>query len=180
MTFDIDANGILNVSAKDLGTNKEQKITITASSGLSKEEVGRMAKEAEAHAEDDRKAQEQIELRNQSDSAIYHARKTLKDAGDKVSEDEKKKAEAAIEKLEKALKGDDLEGMRKGQEELTEALHGIAAKLYESAKTRKAGEAGGPAEGPAAGDAPGTKGGKRAEGDKVVDADFEVVDDKKK
>ncbi|MBI4026562.1 MAG: molecular chaperone DnaK [Verrucomicrobia bacterium] len=178
VTFDIDANGILNVSAKDLGTSKEQKITITASSGLSKDEVEKMAREAEAHAEEDKKTQEKVELHNQSDNAIYHAKKTLKDAAEKISDDEKKKAEAAIEKLEKALKADDEDGMRKGQEELTEALHGIAAKLYESAKaskTKETGDAG-------CGCSDEKKAAKRGggDGDKVVDADFEVVDDKKK
>jgi molecular chaperone DnaK len=177
VTFDIDANGILHVAAKDLGTNKEQKITITASSGLSKEEVEKMAKEAELHAEEDKQAQEKIELRNQSETAVYQARKTLKDAGDKVSDEEKKKVEAAADELEKALKADDAEGMRKGQEALTESLHAIATKLYESAKTRTAGAAEPTPEEPNRTE---KKEGQASPGDKVVDADFEVVDDKKK
>jgi molecular chaperone DnaK len=182
VTFDIDANGILNVTARDLGTNKEQKITITASSGLSKDEVEKMAKEAELHAEEDKKAQEEIEVRNTSDNAVYQARKTLKEAGDKVSEDEKKKAESAIEELEKAIKDGNIEAMRQKQEALTEALHGIAAKLYESAKAAK-GPEGGPASeaGAAGGSAEGGRGPAQGDGkDKVVDADFEVVDDDKK
>ena len=176
VTFDIDANGILHEMAKDLGTNKEQKITITASSGLSKEDVEKMAKDAEAHAEEDKKEAEHIELRNQSESAVYQARKTLKDAGDKVSGDEKARVEKAAEALEKAVKDDDIEAMKKGQEELTEALHAIAAKLYESAKAAKA------AEGAAAGDASAGKEPKAEKGEegKTVAADFEVVDDDKK
>lgn len=179
VTFDIDANGILHVTAKDLGTNKEQKITITASSGLSKDEVEKMAREAEMHAEEDKKAQEQIEVRNQADNAVYAARKTIKEAGDKVSEDEKKKAEDAIADLEKAIKDGDLEGMKKKQEALTEAMHAIATKIYESAKSAKEGAQAGQA-----GANPGAAGSgeKKAgnSGDKVVDADFEVVDDAKK
>ncbi|MCC7519258.1 MAG: molecular chaperone DnaK [Verrucomicrobiae bacterium] len=169
VTFDIDANGILHVTAKDLGTNKEQKITITASSGLSKEDVEKMAKDAEAHAEEDKKEAERIELRNQSETAVYQARKTLKDAGDKVSGDEKERVEKAAEALEKAVKADDAEAMKKGQEELTEALHAIATKLYESAKAAKG--------------APGDTG-KSSKADKDPGgapeaADFEVVDDDK-
>ncbi len=172
VTFDIDANGILHVTAKDLGTNKEQKITITASSGLSKDEVEKMAKDAEMHAEEDKKAQEKVELHNTSDNAIYQARKTLKDAGDKVSDEEKKRVESAIEELEKALKADDDEGMRKGQETLTESLHAIATKLYEGAKAAHDAKGAAPAE------ATPKDGGAKDE--KVVDADFEVVDEKKK
>ena len=171
VTFDIDANGILHVSAKDLGTGKEQKIAITASSGLSKEEVEKMAKEAELHAEEDKKAQERIELRNQCDNAVYQARKTLKDAADKITDEEKKKSESAIADLERALKEDDMDAMRKGQEALTEALHAVAAKLYEGAKASTSKKDG------ASETKKETTGG---EGDKVVDADFEVVDDKKK
>jgi len=179
VTFDIDANGILHVTAKDLGTGKEQKITITASSGLSKDEVEKMAKEAELHAEEDKKTQEKVELRNQSDNAIYQAKKTLKDAGDKVSGDERKKAEDAIAELEKALKDDDNDAMRKGQETLTEALHAIAAKLYENAKATVDREGGPAPQGDAGGRAT-QPGAKPAGDDKVVDADFEVVDEKNK
>lgn len=174
VTFDMDANGILHVTAKDLGTNKEQKITITASSGLSKEEVERMAKEAELHSEEDKKAQENVELRNQSDNAVYQARKTLKDAGDKLSGDEKKNAETVIEELEKAIKAEDSDGMRKGMEALNSVLHAIASKLYESAKTSKSAP---PSSDASSGD---SSSAKSADGEKVVDADFEVVDDKKK
>ncbi len=179
VTFDIDANGILHVTAKDLGTNKEQKITITASSGLSKDEVEKMAKEAELHADEDKKAQEQVELRNQSDSAVYQAKKMLKDSGDKISDDEKKKTESAIADLEKALKDDNEDAMRKGQEALTEALHGIATKLYEGAKSRAGKTDSSDVETPAT-DARGKKEKQGSgNGEKVVDADFEVVDEKK-
>ncbi len=179
VAFDIDANGILHVTAKDLGTNKEQKITITASSGLSKEEIEKMAKDAELHAEEDKKAQEQVELRNQCENGVYQAKKTLKDAGDKVSGDEKKNVESAITDLEKALKDDDLDAMRKGQEALTESLHAIAAKLYENVKASRgknssdASTTGGPRDAEQKGDHSGN-------GEKVVDADFEVVDEDKK
>jgi molecular chaperone DnaK len=181
VTFDIDANGILNVHAKDLGTGKEQKITITASSGLSKDDVEKMAKDAEAHAEEDKREQERIELRNQADNAVYQAKRTLKDAGDKVSGDEKQKVEAAIADLEKAIKSEQADEMRKCMEALTESLHSVASKLYESVKGK--GGKGGPA--PDGGSAkPGgaddeSKKGKPGS-DKVVDADFEVVDDDKK
>jgi len=179
VTFDIDANGILHVTAKDLGTNKEQKITITASSGLSKDEVEKMAGEAELHADEDKKAQEQVELRNQSDNAVYQAKKMLKDSGDKISDDEKKKAESAIADLEKALKDDNEDAMRKGQEALTEALHGIATKLYEGAKSRAGKADSSDAETPTT-DARGKKEKQDSgNGEKVVDADFEVVDEKK-
>lgn len=180
VTFDIDANGILHVTAKDLGTNKEQKITITASSGLSKEEVEKMAKDAELHAEEDKKAQELVELHNQCDNAVYQAKKTLKDAGDKVTSDEKSKVESVIADLEKALKDEDMDAMRKGQESLTEALHAIATKLYESAKAQKGDQA--PPDGAASHEdlqGAGKEQPKKG-GDKVVDADFEVVDEKKK
>jgi molecular chaperone DnaK len=175
VTFDIDANGILHVTAKDLGTNKEQKITITASSGLSKDEVEKMAREAEMHADEDKKAQEQIEVRNQADNAVYQAKKTLKEAGDKVSSDEKKKAEDAITELESAVKSGDLDAMKKKQETLTEALHAVATKLYESVKGAKGAEG----QAPEAGSTEGGEKKKGDGGDKVVDADFEVVDDKK-
>ena len=185
VTFDIDANGILHVTAKDLGTNKEQKITITASSGLNKDEVEKMAKEAELHAEEDKKEQERIELRNQSDNAVYQARKMLKDAGDKISDNEKSKVESAIADLEKAIKSENADDMRRGQEALTEALHSIATKLYEGARGQKGGKGPAPEDGGDDGSAErsSAKGGRRPAGsdkDKVVDADFEVVDDEKK
>jgi molecular chaperone DnaK len=173
VTFDIDANGILHVTAKDLATQKEQKIAITASSGLSKEEVEKMAKDAEAHAEEDRKAKEKAETRNQADNIAYQAEKLLKENGDKIPSDLKGDLEKEIEKVKDALKGDDVGAIRKAQESLQQKLQQVSTKLYENVK----------ATGAQAGSSPQSAGGGASEGEKsekVVDADFEVVDDKKK
>jgi molecular chaperone DnaK len=173
VTFDIDANGIVNVSAKDMATQKEQKITITASSGLSKDEVDKMMKEAESHAEEDRKRKEEIETRNQADSAAYAAERMLKDAGDKLSATEKQPIESAIETLKKAIDRNDVAEMKRAMEALTAAQHKAAEVLYKSASTPGAGPAGG-----AAGAASGTANqGGAASGD-VIDA--EVVEEEKK
>src|SRR3984893_16964814 len=144
VTFDIDANGIANVSAKDLGTGKEQKITITASSGLAKDEVDRMMKEAEAHAEDDRKRKEEIEVRNRADQAVYAAERLLKDTGDKLSAGEKQAVEEAMEEVKKANEGTDGGAIQKALDQLTAAQHKAAESLY------KQGGAAGGASGPAA------------------------------
>lgn len=133
VTFDIDANGIVNVSAKDLGTGKEQRITITGTSGLSEEEIERMVKEAEAHAEEDRKRKELVELKNEADQLIYTTEKTLKDIGDKVDAAEKEKAEAAIKALREALEKDDIGQIRFKKDELTTIIQGLSTKLYEEA-----------------------------------------------
>ncbi|GAB7053697.1 MULTISPECIES: molecular chaperone DnaK [Paenibacillus] len=167
VTFDIDANGIVNVSALDKGTGKSQKITITSSSGLSDEEVERMMKEAEAHAEEDRKRKELVEARNQADQLVYSVDKTIKDLGDKVDQAEIDKANEAKEKLKKALEGNSLDEIKAASEELTQVVQQLSVKLYEQAAQQ--GQAGG------AEDAPGASKGK----DNVVDADYEVVDDKK-
>src|SRR6202012_5924197 len=132
VTFDIDANGILNVTAKDKATNKEQKITITSSSGLSKDEVERMAKEAEAHASEDKAKREEIEARNQLDSMVYQVEKTLKEHGDKISGDEKSNVESAIADARKALEGTDAAAMKSAQEKLTAASHKLAEVMYKS------------------------------------------------
>jgi molecular chaperone DnaK len=182
VTFDIDANGILHVSAKDLGTGKEQKISITGSSGLSKEEVEKMQKEAELHAEEDRKAKEAIEVRNSADSLAYQCEKQLKDLGDKVPADKAKPVEEAIAAVRKALEGTDVDAIKKAQDDLQTKFQEISAELYKQASAASAAGAGpeagagGPsasAGGSGAGDA------KKADGD-VVDADFEVVDEDKK
>jgi molecular chaperone DnaK len=177
VTFDIDANGILHVSAKDLGTGKTQKITITASSGLSKDEVQKMQQDAEAHAEEDKKAREKIETRNRVDSLVYNTEKQIKELGDKVTGDHKTKLEEAITKAKDALKGDDSDRLKQAEEGLTQAWHAAAAEIYAKAapKPEDAGKDAPPAE-----DAP--KEEKQAAGKdaKVVDADFEVVDDEKK
>ncbi|MED4603652.1 molecular chaperone DnaK [Paenibacillus validus] len=169
VTFDIDANGIVNVSALDKGTGKSQKITITSSSGLSDEEIDRMMKDAEAHAEEDRKRKETVEARNQADQLVYQVDKTLKDLGDKVDQGEIDKANEAKEKLKKALEGDNLDEIKAASEELTQIVQALSVKLYEQA-AQEAQNAGGAA----GGEPQGAKG-----KDNVVDADFEVVDDKK-
>jgi len=173
VTFDIDANGILHVNAKDLGTGKEQKITITASSGLSKDEIEKMRKDAEAHAEDDRKRREEIEARNEADNAVYRSEKMLKDNADKVSAGDKSKIESAVTELKEALKGSDAEAIKAASEKLNEAWQAVSAELYKAASEKtKAGKA-------SAGPTPGEGGGK-AEGGKdepIIDA--EVVDEKK-
>lgn len=133
VTFDIDANGILHVSAKDLGTGKEQKITITASSGLSKDEVERMRKDAESHAEDDKKRREEVETRNEADNAVYRSEKMLKENGDKISGDDKAKIEKAVSEVKDALKGSDASAIKSASEKLNEAWQAVSAELYKAA-----------------------------------------------
>jgi molecular chaperone DnaK len=133
VTFDIDANGIVNVSAKDLGTGKEQKITITSSSGLNKDEVDRMMKEAESHAEDDRKRREEIEARNRADQAVYGAERFIKESGDKLSAGDRQAIESAAESLRKAIESNDAAAVARAMEELTQAQHKAAASLYQQA-----------------------------------------------
>ncbi|MBU5265874.1 molecular chaperone DnaK [Virgibacillus proomii] len=131
VTFDIDANGIVNVRAKDLGTNKEQSITIKSSSGLSDEEIERMVKEAEENADADKKRREEVELRNEADQLVFTTDKTIKDLGDKVSEDEKQKAEAAKEELKSALESNDIEKIKEKKDALQEQVQQLSVKLYE-------------------------------------------------
>jgi len=133
VTFDIDANGILHVSAKDLGTGKEQKITITASSGLSKDEIEKMRKDAEAHADDDKARREEVETRNEADSAVYRTEKMLKDNVDKISGDEKSKIEKAVADVKEALKGNDTAAIKSASEKLNEAWQAASAELYKAA-----------------------------------------------
>jgi molecular chaperone DnaK len=180
VTFDIDANGIVNVSAKDLGTGKEQKITITASSGLSKDEVERMMKDAESHAEEDRKRREEIETRNRADQAVYAAEKMLQDMGGKLAASDKSAVESAIESLKSAMSASDTAGMNRAMEQLTQAQHRAAEALYKQAGS--AGAQGSPgAEGAGSGSAgssaAGSEGASTAQGD-VIDA--EVVEEEKK
>jgi molecular chaperone DnaK len=175
VTFDIDANGIVNVSAKDQGTGKEQKITITASSGLSKDEVDRMMKDAEAHAEEDRKRKEEIEVRNRADQALYAGEKMLQDMGAKLTPDDKTAVEAAVSTLRNAISANDVAGMTSAMEQLTLAQHKAAEAMY---KTAGAGGPGQGADEPQS--APGGQAGGGApagDGD-VIDA--EVVDEEKK
>ena len=172
VTFDIDANGMVNVSAKDKGTGKEQRITITASSGLSKEEVDRMMKDAESHADEDRKRREEIEARNRADQAIYAGEKMLQDMGSKMSADDKSSIEGAIEAVKSAMAANDAAGMTSAMERLTQAQHKVAEAVYK--QSGPSGPEG--TEGPGAPGATGDGDGA-AEGD-VIDA--EVVDDQKK
>jgi len=164
VSFDIDANGIVNVRAKDLGTNKEQSITIKSSSGLSDEEIEQMVKDAEENAEADKKRREEIDLRNEADQAVFMTEKTLKDLGENVSDDEKAKAEQLKDELKTALEGEDMEDIKAKKEALEAEVQQLATKLYEqAAQAQQAG-----AEDDTAGS------------DDVVDADFEEVDDEKK
>ena len=175
VTFDIDANGIVNVQAKDLGTGKEQKITITASSGLSKDEVSRMMRDAESHADEDKKRRDEIEARNHADQAVYGAERFLKDSGDKLSSADKQAIESANEALRKAIEGNDATVIAKAMEDLTQAQHKAAASLYQQASA--GGPAGGPGGAPGGGE-PHAEGGPRPGGDKGDVIDAEVVDDK--
>jgi len=169
VTFDIDANGIVHVSAKDLGTGKEQSIKITASSGLNDAEIEKLVREAEAHAEDDKKRKELIEARNQADSFIYSVEKNVKEFGDKIDAAEKAKIEDAVAKLKKAIEGEDLQAIQAAQEELTNASHKLAEAMY--AKTAQQ-QGGAEAQGSAGG---GTQESAGRKDDDVVDADFEDV-----
>jgi molecular chaperone DnaK len=177
VTFDIDANGILHVSAKDLGTGKEQKITITASSGLTEDEIKNMVTDAESHAEEDKKRKDTVETRNRADSFIYQTEKQLKENGEKLPDDVKKPVEDGIADLKKALEADDTERMKTIMTEIEGHMHRFAEELYKNVQTEQA--AGQAAGGEAAGEekAEGKDGG--TEGD-VIDADFEMVDDDKK
>ena len=164
VTFDIDANGILNVSAKDKGTGKEQKITITASSGLSKEEIEKMQKEAEAHSAEDKKRKEEADIRNQADGLAYTAEKTIKDAGEKIEKADREKVEKAIAEVRKALEGKDTEKIKKALEALQKDVYEVSAKIYKG-------------EGPGKG---GTEGPNKGEPEgKTVDAEAEVKEEEK-
>ena len=134
VTFDIDANGIVHVSAKDLGTNKEQSITITSSSNLKEEDIQKAIKEAEAHAEEDKKQREFVDTKNQADNMVYSLEKMLKDNGDKLSEEDKKKLQDAIDKAKKDFESTDIEVIRKGLEELTNSSNEIVTKMYQQAQ----------------------------------------------
>ncbi len=168
VTFDIDANGITHVSAKDLGTGKEQKIRIESSSGLAKDEVEKMTKDATAHAEDDKKKRELVEAHNRLDNLVYTAEKSLKELGDKVSAEDKEKVEAAVKEAREALSGKDLAAIKKAEENLTKASYKIAEEMYKNAGAKaQAGAAGQ--------EAPKSEGKDK---DDVVDAEYKVEDDK--
>lgn len=162
VSFDIDANGIVNVRAKDLGTNKEQSITIKSSSGLSDDEVEQMVRDAEENAEADKKRREEVELRNEADQLVFQTDKTLKDLGEQVSEEEKQKAESVKEELKQALEGDDLEAIKTKKDELQEQVQALSVKLYEQAQQQAQAA---------------QENGESNSDDEVVDADYEEVDD---
>ncbi len=174
VTFDIDANGILNVSAKDLATGKEQSIRIQASSGLSEEEIERMVKDAEMHAEEDKKRKELAEARNQADSLVYNTEKNLKDLGDKIDEATKKEIEEKSAALKKAAEGEDIDAIKKAQDELMQVAHKVAEMAYKQA-AGSAGTGGDTSGGAAGGSAGSTGGSGGSDDDDVVDADFEEV-----
>ncbi|MCD6185147.1 MAG: molecular chaperone DnaK [Deltaproteobacteria bacterium] len=177
VTFDIDANGIVNVSAKDQATGKEQSIQITASSGLSKEEIDALIKDAELHAEEDKTKKELIEARNAADSLIYSTEKSLKDLGDKVDADIKKNVDDMVPRLKTAMESEDTEEIKRLTEELSQAAHKLAEAMYKNA-SQDAGEQAGPGAGPEAGNK--QQGGSAPPDDDIVDADFEEVKDDKK
>ena len=179
VTFDIDANGILNVSAKDLATGKEQKITITASSGLSEAEIQQMVKDAEAHADEDQRKREEFEVRHMGDSLVYETEKNLKEFSDKIDATLKTQVEGAVERLKEALKADNIEGIKSATEDLTQVWHQASAELYKQADSTETESSSEP---PPYRSAPTDEGGQTTsstEGE-VIDADYEVVDEDKK
>jgi molecular chaperone DnaK len=171
VTFDIDANGIVNVSAKDLGTGKEQKITITSSSGLNKDDINKMVREAESHADEDKRKREEIEARNRADSLVYQTEKVLQENRSKVSESDAKAVEAAIADCKKALEGTDVAEINRAADALTQASHKVAEAMYKSGA-----QSAGPA-GPSANGGGAASGGKT---DDVIDAEYVDADEKKK
>jgi len=176
VTFDIDANGILNVTAKDRATNNEQKITITSSSGLAKDEVEKMAKDAETHAAEDRKQRDLVEARNRADAMVYNVEKTLKEHRDKVSEGDAKNIETALDETKKAMQQNDAAVLNSAVDRLTTASHKLAEAMYRASSPPPGGAGGTGAQG-APGD--GSQGGPKGGPDNVVDAEFVDVDDKK-
>jgi molecular chaperone DnaK len=174
VTFDIDANGILHVSAKDLGTGKEQKIAITASSGLNKDEIENMRRDAEAHADEDKKRREEVESRNEADNAVYRTEKFLRETGDKIPPEEKSKIERAVADVKEAIKGGDASSIKAASEKLTEAWQAASEQLYKAA-SEKARTSRAKSTETASGD--GAKGAPGKDEGPIIDA--EVVDDKK-
>ena len=188
VTFDIDANGIVNVSAKDMATGKEQKITITSSTKLSEDEINAKIKEAEQFAEQDKKQKETVETKNQSEGMIFEIEKQLKELGDKVTDSEKAAVEAAKDELQKAVDAGNVDDMKAKMEALTNAFYPISTRIYQEAQAAQQGAAGGQGFNPnmggfdpnnmgGAGFNPGNMGGNSASDDGTVDADYEVVDD---
>ncbi len=182
VTFDIDANGILNVSAKDKATNKEQKITITASSGLSKEEAEKMRAEAESHSEDDRRRMEEVEARNSLDGIVYQAEKMVRENREKIAEADVKKAEEAIEDAKKAVNEGGVPRLRAAKENVERSLHKIAEELYKTTQAAgaAAGQAGGTGAGPAGSSSAGSGGAQEKKPGDVIDAEYVDVDESKR
>ena len=175
VTFDIDANGIVNVSAKDMGTGKEQSITITSSTKLSDDEIQAKVKEAEQYAAEDKKRKEEVEIRNRAETLVYETEKNMKELEGSLSEDEKNDINAAKGELSKALEANNIDDIKDKTEKLTEKFHTISAKMYQQAQAAGAG----PDMGGAAGAAGADAGASQPNNDNVVDADYEVVDDDK-
>jgi molecular chaperone DnaK len=180
VTFDIDANGIVHVSAKDLGTGKEQKIRIESSSGLSEAEIEKMVTDAESHSEEDKKKKDLIEARNKADQLIYSTEKSLKEHGDKLGEEEKKNISEAIEKLQAAVKTDQAEIINQKCDDLMQASHKLAEELYKQASAEQQAEGQPGAEGAGPQEESAQEHATESADDGAVEADFEVVDDDKK
>lgn len=180
VTFDIDANGIVHVNAKDLGTGKEQSIRITAPHKLSKEDIDKMVKEAEKFAGEDEKKKDEVEARNQADTLVYSTEKSLKEFGSKVNEAEKKDIEAKVAELKEALKGKDTEKIKKGMEELTQASHKLAEEIYKAASQKAQAEQGGKQAGPETGEGADQGQGPEKKDEDIIDAEYREGDDKKK
>ncbi|HIT25805.1 MAG TPA: Hsp70 family protein, partial [Candidatus Enterenecus avicola] len=172
VTFDIDANGIVNVTAKDMGTGKEQNITITSSTNMSKEDVEKAVREAEQFAAEDAKRKEEVDTRNQADQMVYQTEKTLEEMGDKLDSGDKASIEGELNKVKEALKGTDTQAIKNATEGLTKAFYAVSEKLY----SQQPGAQPGPDMGGASAGATGSTGSDNG-GDNVVDADYEVVDD---
>ncbi len=179
VSFDIDANGIVNVSAKDLGTGKEQHITITGSGALDKEQIDRMVRDSQQFAEQDRNRRELVDARNQADSAAYSAEKALKDLGEKVDAAKAEEVRRAVSEAREAAAGEDLERIKKATEKLNGYMHELSTKLYEQARQQQQQAAGGAAPGDSAGPGGEPPGGGGAGGEDVVDADFDIKDEDK-
>src|SRR6056297_1662883 len=181
VTFDIDANGILHVSAKDLGTGKEQKIRIESSSGLTEEEINNMVHDAEAHAEEDKKAREMVEVRNEADSFVYSIEKLINENQDKIEDAEKQSIEAEIANLKQAVESDNVDSIREAKSKLEQASHAFAERIYRESAAQNSEAQQGP-QGPEGAETAGEAGeaGSEESGEKVYDADYEVVDDDKK
>lgn len=169
VTFDIDANGIVHVSAKDLGTGKEQNITITASTNLSDNDIEKAVNDAKKYEEEDKKRKESVDIRNNADSMVFQSEKTLRDLGDKLSSEDKSKVEAEIEKVKEALKGTDIDSIKSATEELQKAFYDISSKIYQQNQPN-----------PETGDGAGAQGGANGEQENVYDADYKVVDEEDK